>query len=305
MVITAVISSYSYYQMPIAYIDIDINLSIELGINRWNRIVSAKGYNSDGENILRAKTVLNKELQKGIKEIIQTANTQGFFTHQEGSAVSLTTMIDGLGKGEDLIEICKEIIEDYAKEEKINIEIVTAHLELQRRESAKEIGITAGKIHLINKLQDLDNKVTIEAYKDYPVKEIVKQIKELKKVNIDDSIVEDETGELDKKSKEQVSKINTEELIDYKEKSKTKKESEHKRENKPEDKQEDKTSIKQDNKQESSQVIDGGKQLDIDEERKSNNTLKNKDNNKQDNNQQGNQQGNKQENKSEIQKPRK
>lgn len=39
---------YWLYFTPTATISIDINPSIELGVNRFNRVVSVEGYNADG-----------------------------------------------------------------------------------------------------------------------------------------------------------------------------------------------------------------------------------------------------------------
>ena len=39
------------FMTPTAYISIDINPSLELGINRFDRIVSVDGYNEDGDDL--------------------------------------------------------------------------------------------------------------------------------------------------------------------------------------------------------------------------------------------------------------
>ena len=44
---------YFVYSRPVSYISIDVNPSIELGINCFGRVVSAAAYNEDGEEILK------------------------------------------------------------------------------------------------------------------------------------------------------------------------------------------------------------------------------------------------------------
>ena len=39
------------YLVPTAYISIDINPSLELGVNRFDRIVSVEGFNDDGARL--------------------------------------------------------------------------------------------------------------------------------------------------------------------------------------------------------------------------------------------------------------
>ncbi len=175
------VSGYAYYKAPVAYLDIDINPSIELGINRWDRIVSAKGYNEDGINVLKAKNVLNKKLQEGVKSIIETADEKGYLEQAEGAAVAITSVTDDTNKAEELTDLSKETIEEYAEEKKLDVEVVTEHVTLSRQEEAKQLGITPGKLNLIQKLQAFDQEIAAEDYKDASVKEIMKAVKALRK----------------------------------------------------------------------------------------------------------------------------
>ena len=50
---------YSVYSRPVSYISIDVNPSIELAVNRFDRVVSATGYNADGEDILQHVSLEN------------------------------------------------------------------------------------------------------------------------------------------------------------------------------------------------------------------------------------------------------
>ncbi len=44
-------SAWAYYT-PYSYVSLDVNPSIEFSLNRFNIVLSAKGVNSDGEEIL-------------------------------------------------------------------------------------------------------------------------------------------------------------------------------------------------------------------------------------------------------------
>ncbi|WP_070000290.1 anti-sigma-I factor RsgI family protein [Cellulosilyticum sp. I15G10I2] len=292
--VITMIGSYNYYQMPVAYVDVDINPSIEVGVNRWDRVVSVKGYNSEGKDILKVKPILNKELKEAIKDIVETAKLQGFLSEKDEGAIALTSVTDDTNKAQDLIEICKDAIEHYAMEEKINLEIVTAHVALQKRELAEEIGITAGKLQLIYKLQVLDDQVTIEDYKSYTVKEIVNQINSLKKDNGPDNTKEDKedkAGKTEKKEQKQIVKINTDQQIKDQEKSEAKNKSEIKLERQEEGAK--KENSQKDDKDNSQKKDSNNKQdsrekkvesnLDIKKNSNINNSYNNKKDNKENN----------------------
>ena len=52
--------SYSLYFTEIAFVDIDVNPSIELSLNRFDRVVDVYAYNDDGQEILDNVSIKNK-----------------------------------------------------------------------------------------------------------------------------------------------------------------------------------------------------------------------------------------------------
>ena len=69
LVLVALASGGSYvFFTPTAYISIDINPSLELGINRFDRIVSVEGYNAEAEELLESCGVDAEGIQSGTEE---------------------------------------------------------------------------------------------------------------------------------------------------------------------------------------------------------------------------------------------
>ena len=52
-------SGYSVYRRPVSYISIDVNPSIELGINRFEKVVSTKSYNEEGQTVTEQVSLKN------------------------------------------------------------------------------------------------------------------------------------------------------------------------------------------------------------------------------------------------------
>ena len=59
------------YMTPVSSISVDINPSLELGVNRFDRVISAKAYNSDGEKLLKEVNVLFKKYDDALLEIVE------------------------------------------------------------------------------------------------------------------------------------------------------------------------------------------------------------------------------------------
>ena len=84
--------SYSVYSKPVSYISIDVNPSIELGINRFDKVVSAKGYNQDGQDILQHVPLKNISYIQAIDRLLQDAYYSRFLTGD--SKLVLTVISD-------------------------------------------------------------------------------------------------------------------------------------------------------------------------------------------------------------------
>ncbi|MCM1192152.1 MAG: hypothetical protein NC123_04080 [Butyrivibrio sp.] len=69
---------YSIYMQPVSYISIDVNPSVELGVNRFGRVVSANAYNEDGQAILRQLSLNNIPYVQAISTLLAKESSSGF-----------------------------------------------------------------------------------------------------------------------------------------------------------------------------------------------------------------------------------
>ena len=59
------------YFFPTVFISVDINPSLELGINRLNRVVSVKGFNEDGEILAKKLDIRFMDYQDALNLILK------------------------------------------------------------------------------------------------------------------------------------------------------------------------------------------------------------------------------------------
>ena len=69
---------YFVYRQPVSYISIDVNPSVELGINRFGRIVSADAYNEDGQAVLQQLSLKNIPYVQAINALLAEESSSGF-----------------------------------------------------------------------------------------------------------------------------------------------------------------------------------------------------------------------------------
>ena len=70
--VLAVLAGNWLYFTPTVEISIDINPSIELGVNRFDRVVTAIGYNADGQALLDTLEVQNLDYNDAVEQIINS-----------------------------------------------------------------------------------------------------------------------------------------------------------------------------------------------------------------------------------------
>ncbi|MBW6410086.1 anti-sigma-I factor RsgI family protein [Clostridium weizhouense] len=241
-IMTVGIGGYSYATTPKAYVSLDINPSVELGVNAFDKVVSVEGYNEDGEKILENEDLINENINDAVEELISNAIENGYVTPDNEAVISITTATDDIAMSEELQSSLENVTNEVLENNNIEAEIQEDNVALQRREEARQLGITPGKLNLIQKLQALDPNIKVEDYKDTSVKEIQKKNKELRKNNInteennDDVLNKDETNiQNEEKNKQDLNKdINEAEENQNKEKNNNKNQEKEYNEKKPE-----------------------------------------------------------------------
>lgn len=90
------------YQTPVAYVGIDINPSIELGVNYFDRVVSAEGVNADGQDILSETNVVGMSYEDALASLNDSLTNKGYLT--ANAAVAVTVMCDNDSRCSNLEE---------------------------------------------------------------------------------------------------------------------------------------------------------------------------------------------------------
>ncbi|MDF2557996.1 MAG: hypothetical protein K0R71_1824 [Bacillales bacterium] len=172
---------YGYYKIPVNYLSVDVNPSIELGVSMSGDVVEVEGINEDGNTVLEGVDVIGTTVEEAVQTIVESATENNFIEEDGSSVVSITTETDSDSVSEELTNAAEEGVTQALENENVEAEVIKSKIALDRRDQARELGISPGKLNLIQKLQKLDSTVTVDQYKDAKVKEIMKAIKDKKK----------------------------------------------------------------------------------------------------------------------------
>ncbi len=140
------------YATPTSYLSVDINPSVELGINALGQVVSAEALNKDGEDILSGLSITGMKVNKAVSLIVDAAADKGYLNNDGSSVVSLTAATDDKKKADKLTKDAEEGTEAALAENGTSAEVSQAAISKARRNAAIEAGISPGKMNLIQKL---------------------------------------------------------------------------------------------------------------------------------------------------------
>ncbi len=171
---------YLYAQVPVAYVSLDINPSIELALNKFNKVVSYEAYNTDGETLLASNDETHITVDNAINNIIDDAINKNYISSSKDSTITLSTISDDTILRKDLEIHLKDTIEKSLEDKSIHISINSSNNNLTKRDEAKSIGFTVGKLLLVQELKSLDSSIIIEDFKDVSISEIKNRILEFK-----------------------------------------------------------------------------------------------------------------------------
>lgn len=178
------VGAYAYY-IPYSYVSLDVNPSIEYSLNRLDRVLKITGINDDGKEIVRElqlDSLSNKKIDEAIALTVEQIQEDGFFDGDLEGGIVISTSAKDLKRAEKLAEDLKQSAADAAADK--NVEVEAFPVGLERVQEARELGVTPGKLNLVEKLRDsaeATDDIDLEEWLDKPVKEIMQEIKENRK----------------------------------------------------------------------------------------------------------------------------
>lgn len=87
---------YHVYAKPVSYITMNVNPSVELGINRWDKVVECTGLNDDGSELLDRVDVKGLNYKNAMEELIGDEQIQSCINKGDEFAFSVTSEDDSM-----------------------------------------------------------------------------------------------------------------------------------------------------------------------------------------------------------------
>lgn len=128
------------YLTPYSYVSIDVNPSFEFLINRFDRVLTVRGFNDDGRELskdINIDGLKNKEVQNAVKSVLNELKNKGYIIEGQEGGVIIATSSKSEAKKDVLFEKLRTAVnEEEAPEQTKDNEIKT------KIEKSKEPEIT-------------------------------------------------------------------------------------------------------------------------------------------------------------------
>lgn len=168
---------YNYTKTPVSYISIDINPSVELGVNAKGKVVTVTPDNSDGNRIVKGQKLINSSLSSAVNQLITSAAKNNFIKSDGSTVIALTSMSKDSKSAEQLTEISEKAAVSAVNANKLSAVYYKDSADLSLKEQAEKSGVSPGKYKLIKVIQSLDPAATVETLKNATVSDIMKELK--------------------------------------------------------------------------------------------------------------------------------
>ena len=161
---------YFLYFIPVSSISVDVNPSIELGINRFDKVVTVDTFNNDGYHIMSSLNVRFMDYRDAMDMILSQESEEAYLA--EDSCIAITVSGAEEGKQREMLAHLHTCASSYGNvhcSSGSHGEAVEAH----------EAGMTLGRYQAFMKLQALDPSVTQEDIEGLTISQIWDKIAEL------------------------------------------------------------------------------------------------------------------------------
>ena len=169
--ILMIFGGWRFYMTPVSAISVDVNPSLELGVNRLDRVVAVDGYNDDGTDLAAFVDLRNLNYSDALEVLLNSQAMQSYMAKND--PVSITVIGSTKQKSEEMFARIRSC--GYAKSPNVECHL-GSHAEAA---AAHEAGMSYGKYQVFLELQVLDSEITAHDIQNWTMRQIRDRINEL------------------------------------------------------------------------------------------------------------------------------
>lgn len=162
------VGTFSYMMLftAIAYVNIDVNPSVEVRLNRTNRVIGTHAFNDDGERILSELNLNGRRYEEAVALLVSALDMQGYLS--DDALISATVQTQNNDKEQSLCDTLLQSLDAAPNTAEIELFPVSS----QVLDKAHECHMSPAKYLAIQELLAVDKTATLEDFRDSSIRQI-------------------------------------------------------------------------------------------------------------------------------------
>lgn len=168
IIFTLALGIYEMWFVPVTVVSIDVNPSLELRVNRLDRVLDAKAFNDNGTEILDSLSVTGKNYEQAIDTVLNDSEFSEYLNSD-----SLLTFTVASENDEEIISRINRCLKNAGQQ---GICLASSSDAVNE---AHSLGLSLGKYQAYLEISQYDNTITPEDCRNMTMKELNDLKKEL------------------------------------------------------------------------------------------------------------------------------
>lgn len=165
------ITGYFSYFSTASAISVDINPSVELSINHFDRVIAVKGYNEDGEHLASSLNIRFLNYKDAVNIILESEEVADCL--QQDELISITVAGSNEAKSQKMLYYLKSCTASDSQK------IYCSFGHSEEIEAAHAANLSFGKYQAFLELKELGSSITTEEIQNLTMRQIRDRISEL------------------------------------------------------------------------------------------------------------------------------
>ncbi|MDR2036021.1 MAG: hypothetical protein LBP91_05055 [Coriobacteriales bacterium] len=168
MVCALGLGGYRLYATETALVEIELNPSLELSINRFDRVIDARANNSDGQRVLSSVAVINSSYEQALASLVESPI---FLSYIDASSLVEVSVITASQEQ-------SATLADYSQNCIARLPCAGScqQVSAQAHQQALEAGMGVARFRVAQQLMALDPKISLEDCRSMSMKELRQRI---------------------------------------------------------------------------------------------------------------------------------
>lgn len=168
--------SYKIYFIPSAYIDIDVNPSIELTLNSFGRVIRSSAYNGDGERILNEVHVCYADYNDAVEKLLTAMAANGYF--ERDGLLSVTVQAKETSRESSILDHLQETIDTCSQNHHYHTVADVSAVTEEVKACANKEHLSPAKYLAIQDLLEIDSSASFKECRKHSIHELRQLVRE-------------------------------------------------------------------------------------------------------------------------------